>query len=67
MRESNVPKRLWDYGIKHAAMIGHFISKQRLEGMTPWEAVTGNTPDVSEYLDFTSMTLFGITHTRTQA
>ena len=52
MRESNVPKRLWDYGIKHAARIGHFIPKQRPEGRTPLEAVTGDTPDISEYLDF---------------
>ena len=52
MRESNVPKRLWDYGIKHAARIGYFIPKQRLEGRSSWEAVTGDTPDISEYLDF---------------
>ena len=52
MRESSVPKRLWDYGVKHASKIGQFIPKNKLDGWTPWQSVTGNTPDISEYLDF---------------
>ena len=65
MRESNVPKRLWDYGIKHAARIGNYISKRRLDDRTPWEAVTGDTPDISEYLDFDFMTWCGTIRTHT--
>ena len=52
MAESSVPKRLWDYGIKHTAKLGQLIPRNKLDGRTPWETVTGNTPDISEYLDF---------------
>ena len=52
MRESGVPRRLWDYGVKHTTKLGQFIPRNKLDMRTPWESVTGNTPDISEYLDF---------------
>ena len=52
MTEKKVPKRLWDYGFKHAAKMMQFVPRQSLGNRTPIEAVTGKTPDISEYLDF---------------
>ena len=54
MQAKRVPRRLWDYGMKWCCEImqrtpnSHF----RLQGRTPCEQVTGETPDISEYLDF---------------
>lgn len=49
-----VPKRLWDYGIRWVAdvMQRSVNSVRALKGRTPIEEVTGETPDISEYLDF---------------
>ena len=52
MRQNNVPRRLWDYGLRHAAKLGLLIPRQKLEFRTPLEQVSGRTPDISEYLDF---------------
>lgn len=53
MAQRNVPKRLWDYGLKWCAEI---ISRTAnsvfsTNGRTPFEKVTGETPDISEYID----------------
>lgn len=50
----NVPKRLWDYGIKWVCQIMQrtLNSVFGLEERTPLEEVTGETSDISEYLDF---------------
>ena len=54
MVRKRIPKRFWDYGIKWVCKILQRTSTQarRLEGKTPIETVTGETPDISEYLDF---------------
>ena len=54
MVKCNVPKRLWDYGIVWACEIMCLTSNASfsLEGCTPMEQITGETPDISEYLDF---------------
>ena len=54
MVKHNVPKRLWDYGIVWACEIMCFTSNSSfsLEGWTPMEQITGETPDISEYLNF---------------
>jgi hypothetical protein len=54
MTKKQVPKRLWEYGI---VCIGEVMSLTAnsnfaLEGQTPLEQLTGETPDISEYLDF---------------
>jgi len=51
MRAKSVPKRLWDYGLVWVSE----ITNQTAHGpdaRTPIEEVTGNTPDISEWLDF---------------
>ena len=52
MVRRNVPSRMWDYALVHSAEIMQFIPRSRLRGRTGYEEVTGNTPDISEYLDF---------------
>ncbi len=54
MNKKEVPKRLWDYGIKWVSEIMRMTanSVRILDGRTPLEEVTGETPDISEYLDF---------------
>ena len=54
MVKRKVPKRLWDYGIVWACEIISLTSNSAfsLDGRTPMEQITGETPDISEYLDF---------------
>jgi hypothetical protein len=54
MTRRKVPKRLWDYGIVWACEIMSLTSNSSfsIEGRTPMEQITGETPDISEYLDF---------------
>lgn len=47
-----VPRRLWDFCLVYEAKTRRFIPRDRLRGRTPMEAVTGRTPDISEYCDF---------------
>ena len=55
MTKRKVPSRLWDYGIVWVCEVMSLTvnSSFSLEGRTPMEQVTGETPDISEYLDFT--------------
>ena len=50
----NCPIRIWDYGLQWAAEIMNVTASRagNLNGRTPLELVTGETPDISEYLDF---------------
>jgi len=54
MFKTNCPIRLWSYGIPHIARIMSLTASFSgdLDGRTPVEYVTGETPDISEYLDF---------------
>jgi hypothetical protein len=54
MRKKNVPKRLWDYGIIWICETGNITvsSSRYANGRTPLEIMTGETPDITEYLDF---------------
>jgi hypothetical protein len=54
MTKRKVPKRLWDYGIMWICETMSLTANSSfsLEGRTPIEQVTGETPDISEYLDF---------------
>jgi hypothetical protein len=55
MTKKNVPKRLWDYGISWICETGNVIanSSRYADQRTPLEIITGETPDITEYLDFT--------------
>ena len=52
MVSKNCPRRVWDFGLKHAAKVMQMIPSAKLNGRTPIEAVTGETPDMLEYVDF---------------
>ena len=55
MLNKKVPKRLWDYGIKWLCEVMQCTSSMSgdLSGRTGLEQLTGKTPKISEYLDFT--------------
>jgi hypothetical protein len=51
MDRKQVPVRLWDFGLVHeGALLTHIL--QGCDSRTRYEEVTGNTPDISEWLDF---------------
>ena len=54
MARKKVPKALWDYGVRWVCktMRLTYNTARGHEGCIPLEVVTGETPDISEYLDF---------------
>ena len=48
------PKALWSYGIPYVSKIMGTMALFAADpqGMTPLEALTGETPDISQYMDF---------------
>ncbi|KAI2504020.1 Reverse transcriptase (RNA-dependent DNA polymerase) [Fragilaria crotonensis] len=54
MVKRRVPRRLWDFGIVWVCETMSLTANSSfaLGGRTPTEQVTGETPDISEYLDF---------------
>ena len=51
MRNQNVHPRLWSYLLIYETDVYNRIWKAK-HNRTGWESVTGNQPDISEYLDF---------------
>ena len=47
MVSKNLPRRVWDFGLKHATKVIHMIPSARLNGITPIESVTGETQYIS--------------------
>ena len=52
MVSKNFLRRIWYFGLKHATKVIHMIPSEKLNSRTPIEAVTGETLDISEYVDF---------------
>jgi hypothetical protein len=54
MFRTNCPRALWNYGLPHFAKIIQLTASTAagLEGKTPLGKLTGETPDISQYLDF---------------
>ena len=54
VQRKHVPRRLWDYGLKWVSEVRVRTSSDAvdLKGWTPLEQITGDTVDISEYLDF---------------
>ena len=50
MFETNIPRRLWCYGLKHVAKIMQVTASnsRSLNGRIPLEVLMGETPDISE-------------------
>ena len=55
MIKKKFPERLWDYGKVWISQTGNLsVSSSRYaSGRIPLEHITGKTPNISEYLDFT--------------
>jgi hypothetical protein len=54
MIKTKVPAQLWDYGFNWVCETENICANlsKYADGRTPMEIITGNTPDISEYLDF---------------
>ena len=54
MRQRDVPERLWDFCFNWICETGSLSvsSSKYAKGRTPMEYISGETPDISEYLDF---------------
>ena len=55
MLKNKVPERLWDYGLVWISETGNLSvsSSSYASGRTPLEYIIGETPKISEYLEFT--------------
>ena len=55
MLKKKVPRRLWDYGIKWVCEVMQCTAStsRDLSGRIALEQVTGETPEITEYLDLT--------------
>ena len=51
MADSNVPRRLWDFGLVYETGLLSRIARGP-DGRSGVERITGNTPDISEWVDF---------------
>ena len=51
MNKKTVPKRLWDFGLVYESELLSRMARGP-DGRTGYEEVTGNTGDISEWLDF---------------
>jgi hypothetical protein len=54
MAKTNAPERLWDFCATYHSEIRNFTAHPlfNLHGRTPYELVTGQTPDISEYTEY---------------
>ena len=52
MVSKHFPRKVWGFGLKHAAKVIHMIPSAKMNGRTPNEEVTGETSDISYYVDF---------------
>jgi len=54
MTQANTPIKLWDFCVNYVSHLRNHLARPlaQLQGRTPYELVTGNTPDISELLEF---------------
>jgi hypothetical protein len=52
MHRAQDPEALWDYGFEHTDKIRQNLARKNLRWRTPLEVLTGDTPDISDLLDF---------------
>jgi hypothetical protein len=54
MSRTKASKRLWDFAANYVCDIRCRTARPlwKLMGRTPWEVVTGSTPDISEWIEF---------------
>ena len=47
-----MPRTIWDYVIEYVCYVWNRMARKELGDITPLEALTGDTPDISELFDF---------------
>jgi len=52
MNRYRCPDMLWCFAAEYTSNIRELMSRPALEGRSPYEVMTGETPDISEYTDF---------------
>jgi hypothetical protein len=52
MHRAQDPEALWDHGFEHTDEIRYNLARKNLRWCTPFEVLTGDTPDISDLLDF---------------
>lgn len=52
LKSKRAPRRLWDFCLTHQSKLRQFLPRDKLNGRTAYEQVTGKTPDISEFCDF---------------
>ena len=54
MVKKRVPRRLWDFGLVWVCETGNFMvsSSRYADERTAIKIITGETPDISEYVNF---------------
>mmetsp|Transcript_19095 Transcript_19095/g.27144 ORF Transcript_19095/g.27144 Transcript_19095/m.27144 type:complete len:183 (+) Transcript_19095:3493-4041(+) len=52
MDRNKVPEALWDFGMEYTAYVRNRIAHPCLNDRSPYEILTGDSPDISEILDF---------------
>jgi len=54
MDRTNTPGEFWDFCVKYVVELRNRLARplSRLNGRTPQELITGNTPDISELIEF---------------
>ena len=52
MDRKKVPEALWDFGMEYTAYVRNRIAHPSLNNRSPYEILTGDSPDISELLDF---------------
>ena len=52
MASKGIPKRLWDFGLVWQAEVLSRTARRSGDGRTGLERITGDTPDISEWTDF---------------
>jgi hypothetical protein len=48
LHDSGLPKFLWGEAVRHAVWLKNHTSTKALQGLTPYEALTGNKPDLTD-------------------
>ena len=61
MIDRKVPNHLWDYGLVYECDILLRMSRGH-DGRTGYERLTGQTPDISEWMDFSFYDLVWFHH-----
>jgi hypothetical protein len=58
MAKKQVPKRLWDYGLIYESELLSRMARGS-DRRTGYKEVTGQTPDISEWMDFAFTISYG--------